>query len=77
MTTYKAVCCPTRLVIEGLHNRLKKMANVFEIVETVKKEQALTEVTMTQFAAGDTPHHHNRKVIQRDGKIDKPKQRFS
>ena len=53
------------------------MANVFEIVETVKKEQALTEVTMTQFAAGDTPHHHNRKVIQRDGKIDKPKQRFS
>ena len=42
MTAYKAVCCPTRLVIEGLHNRLKKMANVFEIVETVKKEQALT-----------------------------------
>ena len=35
------------------------MANVFEIVETVKKEQAVTEVTVTQFAAGVAPHHHN------------------
>ena len=57
--TYKAVCCLTRLVIEGLHNCLKKMANAFEIVETVKKELALTEVTVTQFAAGVAPHHHN------------------
>ena len=57
--SYKAVCCLTRLVIEGLHNCLKKMANAFEIVETVKKELALTEVTVTQFAAGVAPHHHN------------------
>ena len=41
--------------VEGWHNQKiveKAHPNVFEIVETFKKEQALTEVTMAQLAAG-------------------------
>ena len=67
---------------EGWHNRLKKIVgkahpNVFEIVETFKKEQALTEVTMAQLAAGAAPPRRARKVIQRDRKIEELKRRFS
>ena len=68
--------------VEGWHNRLKNIVgkthpNVFKIVETFKKEQALTEVTMAQFAAGAAPPRQARKVIQKDCKIEELKPRFS
>ena len=54
----------------------KAHPNVFEIVETFKKEQALTEVTMAQLAAGAAPPRQARKVIPRDCKIEELKRRF-
>ena len=55
---------------EGWHNRLKKVVgkahpNVFEIVETFKKEQASTEVSTAQLAT------------ERDKKIEELKTRFT
>ena len=57
--------------VEGWHNRIKKI-----VVKAHPKEQALTEVTMAQLAAGAAPSHHARKVIHRDRKIDELKRRF-
>ena len=67
--------------VEGWHNRLKKIVgkahpNVFEIVETFKKEQAYTEVSMAQLAAGAAPPHRSRKAIQKDRNIEELKRRF-
>ena len=65
--------------VERWHKKIvgKAHPNVFEIVETFKKEQALTEVTMAQLAAEAAPPRRARKVIPRDRKIEKLKRRFS
>ena len=54
--------------VEGWLNRLKKVVgkahpNVFEIVETFKKEQASTEVSIAQLATGAAPTRRNRRAI--------------
>ena len=48
---------------------MQRISNVFEIVETFKKEQAYTEVSMAQLSAGAAPPHRSRKVVQKDRNI--------
>ena len=48
--------------------------NVFEIVETFKKEQASTEVSLVQLAADAAPPWHRSRVIRRDWMIAELKQ---
>ena len=79
---FETDCVRTNNHVEGWHNRLKKVVgkahpNVFEIVETFKKEQASTEVSLAQLAAGAAPPRRRRRVIQRDRKINELKQRFT
>ena len=55
----------------GWHSRLKKVVgkahpNIFEIVEVFKKEQASTEVSLTQLSAGAAPPRRRRRVLRRD-----------
>ena len=68
--------------VEGWHNRLKKVVgkahpNVFEIVETFKKEQASTEVSIAQLATGAAPTRRNRRATERNKKIEELKTRFT
>ena len=53
----------------------KAHPNVFENVESFKKEQAATEVSLAQLAAGAGPPQSRRKVIRRDKMIAKLKNR--
>ena len=57
--------------VEGWHSRLKKVVgkahpNVFEIVESLKKEQAATEVSLAQLAAGAAPPQKSNQKGQND-----------
>ena len=66
----------------GWHSRLKKVVgkahpNIFEIVEVFKKEQASTEVSLTQLSAGAAPPRRRRRVLRRDRMVTKLQQRFT
>ncbi len=68
--------------VEGCHNCLRKLVgkahpNVFEITETVKKEQASVEVSLAQLAAGAAPPRRGRRDIGRARMIDELKERES
>ena len=56
---------------------LKSPSNVFEIVESFKKVQTTTEVSLAQLAAGAAPPQRRRKVIRRDRMIAELKNRFT
>ena len=63
----------------GWHSRLKKVVgkvhpNIFEIVEVFKKEQASTEVSLTQLPAGAAPPRRRRRVLRRDRMVTKLQQ---
>ena len=51
--------------------------NVFEIVEVFKKEQASTEVSLAQLAAGAAPPRRRRRVLRRDRMVAQLQQRFT
>ena len=57
--------------IEGWHSKLKKVVgkahpNVFEIVEVFKREQAVTEVTLSQLSTGACgPVRHRRTIAKK------------
>ena len=48
--------------------------NIFETVGSFKKEQASTEVSLVQLAAGVAPPRHCRRVIRREQMIAELKQ---
>ena len=50
---------------------------MFEIVETFKKEQASTEVSIAQLATGAAPTRRNRRATERNKKIEELKTRFT
>ena len=59
--------------LEGWHNRLKRIArkghpNFYEVLELFQKEQAATEVTISQLQAIGLHKAKRRKVIQREEK---------
>ena len=66
--------------VEGWHSRLKKVvgkAHPNKIVEVFKKEQALTEVSLAQLAAGAAPPRRCRRVLRRDRMVVELQQRFT
>ena len=65
----------------GWHSRLNKIVgkaqpNIFELVDTFKKEQAIMEVDVTQRAVGAAPLRRSRQAVDRDRKIKELKERF-
>ena len=68
--------------IEGWHSKLKKVVgkahpNVYEIVEILKREQGVTEITITQLASGAIPPRRGKKSTDKDKRIQELNQRFS
>ena len=62
------------------HSHLNKIVgkahpNIFELVDTFKKEQAMMEVDVTQHAVGAAPPR-SRQAVDRDRKIKELKERF-
>ena len=55
----------------------KAHPNIFEIVEVFKKEQASTEVSLTQLSAGAAPPRRRRRVLLRDRLVTELQQRFT
>ena len=56
--------------VEGWHSRLNKIVgkahpNIFELVDTFKKEQATTEIDVTQRAVGAAPPRRSRQAVER------------
>ena len=67
--------------VEGWHSCLNKIVgkahpNIFELVDTFKKEQATTEIDVTQRAVGAAPPRRGRQAVDRDRKIKELKERF-
>ena len=67
--------------VEGWHSHLNKIVgkahpNIFELVDTFKKEQAMMEVDVTQCAVGAAPPRRSRQAVDRDRKIKELKERF-
>ena len=55
----------------------KAHPNVFELVEIMKQEQADTEVSIAQLAAGAQAPRRAKKSITKDKRIEELKNRFS
>ena len=51
--------------------------NVYEIVEIFKREQGVTEITISQLASGAIPPRRGKKSTDKDKRIKELKQRFS
>ena len=66
--------------LEGWHNRLNKIVgkahpNIYELVETFKKEQASVEVAVTQLSSGSAPPpRRSRHSTIRDRKLNNDSQ---
>ena len=60
--------------IDGWHSKLKKVVgkahpNVYEIVEIFKREQGVTEITISQLASGAIPPRRGKKSTDKDKRI--------
>ena len=67
--------------VEGWHNKLNSAAgkahpNVFELVELFRNEQAMTEVTLQQLAAGGATRKRERCYRIKDRAIKRVQQKF-
>ena len=65
--------------IEGWHSKLKKVVgkahpNVYEIVEIFKREQGVTEITISQLASEAIPPTRGKKSTDKDKRIQELKQ---
>ena len=67
--------------VEGWHKKLNAAAgkthpNVFELVELFKVEQAVTEVTLQQLAAGEATRRRERIYRVKDCAIKRVQEKF-
>ncbi len=71
---YKVEGPRTNNHVEGWHSRLKKIVgkahpNIYELVEVIQKEEALTTMRVQQLVAGASQPPRSRKVKDKDRKI--------
>ncbi len=74
--------CRTNDLMEGWHSKLKNVLgkahpNVYEIVRTLKAEQAAVELAVAQLGAGACPPPRSHASIDKDWKVAEMKRKFA